>query len=288
MEDHEALISAQSLAGELGDSTLRVMDCRFNLQQPAAGRQAYEEAHIPGAAYAHLDDDLAGPVTPTSGRHPLPAVAVIARFFGQVGIDASSRVVVYDDMSGAIAARAWWLLRWLGHRQVALLDGGFAAWQELGLPTESGAAALESREFEAAPQPGLVIETPEIVAAAAKPAALRLIDARDAVRFRGEQEPIDTVAGHVPGTVNLPFMESIGDDGRWKSAAGLREMWSDVLPDAAEAPFAVMCGSGVTACHLVLSSLIAGLPEPRVYIGSWSEWIRDPGRTVATGSGQGH
>ena len=285
MEDHETLISVEALSAKLGNPVLQIVDCRFNLLQPEAGRQAYEQAHIPGAAYAHLDDDLAGPVTAVSGRHPLPGVDAIAAFFGNIGIDPAIQVVVYDDMSGAIAARAWWLLRWLGHRRVAVLNGGFARWQAQGLATTSGTEKAAARDFMAVPQPDLVIETEEVVAAVDSGADLRLVDARDAVRFRGEREPIDAVAGHVPGAVNLPCGNNTSEQGLWKDPAELRRMWSETLPEAATAPFGVMCGSGVTACHLVLSSLLAGLAEPRVYVGSWSEWIRDPDRNVAVGEG---
>ena len=285
MENHETLITAELLAGELGNRDVRIVDCRFNLLQPEAGRQAYEEAHIPGAVYAHLDDDLAAAVTSTSGRHPLPDVAAIASFFANIGVDASTQVVVYDDASGAIAARAWWLLRWLGHNSVAVLDGGFGRWQAQGLPTKTGTEAVLPKHFDASPHPEMVFSTDEVLAAAESIAGLRLVDARDAARFCGEREPIDTVAGHIPGAVNLPCADNTRSDGCWKDAAELRKMWSETLPELADAPFGVMCGSGVTACHLVLSSLIAGFGEPRVYVGSWSEWIRDPGRPVATGAG---
>lgn len=285
MADHETLISAESLAGRLADPDLRIVDCRFNLLEPDAGVQAYREAHIPGAAYAHLDNDLAARVTATSGRHPLPEVHAIADFFGGIGIDATRQVVVYDDASGALAARAWWLLRWLGHRRVAVLDGGFTRWQRLELPTESAPRVATATEFRPQAVPGMVIETDEVVAAVAGHAELRLVDARDAARFRGEREPIDTVAGHVPGAANLPCGLNVGPDGLWKQPSELRKLWADTLQDGPERPLGVMCGSGVTACQLVLSRLLAGLSEPRVYIGSWSEWIRDPEREIATGAG---
>ena len=284
MEDHETLISAETLAEGLGDSGLVIVDCRFNLLEPDAGRLAYQDAHIPGAVYAHLDDDLAAPLTESSGRHPLPDVESLAGFFGASGIDATTQVVVYDDASGAIAARAWWLLRWLGHHRVAILDGGFAHWQQLDLPTEPGTTEATAREFVADPRAELVIDIAEALAAVNGTTDLQLVDARDAARFRGEREPIDAVAGHIPGAINFPCAINTGDDGTWKTQSELRALWSDTLTDAVTAPVGVMCGSGVTACHLVLSRVLAGLPEPRVYIGSWSEWIRDPSRPVATGA----
>ena len=280
MQDYQTLISAATLAEEIDNPVLRIVDCRFNLLHPGAGRQSYLEAHIPGAVYAHLDDDLAAPITRESGRHPLPDPTELAAFFGRIGIARTMQVVVYDDASGAIAARAWWLLRWLGHSRVAVLDGGFAQWQKLGLRLESGATDPEPKEFLGETQPERVLETAEVVAGIASPTRLPLVDARDAARFRGEQEPIDAVAGHIPGATNLPCSRNIGQDGLWKDSTELRQMWSETVPEALRAPFGVMCGSGVTACQLVLSSLVAGIDEPKVYIGSWSEWIRDRERPV--------
>ena len=279
MRDHHTLIPAETLCNELQNPVLRIIDCRFNLLQPEAGRQNYLEAHIPGAVYAHLDDDLAAPVTNCSGRHPLPDPDLLAVCFGRMGIDATSQVVVYDDLSGAIAARAWWLLRWLGHERVAVLDGGLTRWRALDLPLEAGAINVAAADFHGAARPELVIATDDIVMGLDG----ALVDAREPARFRGEQEPIDAVAGHVPGALNLPCSMNIRDDGTWKSGTELQRLWYETLPDGLDAAFGVMCGSGVTACHLVLSSLLAGIGEPKVYIGSWSEWIGDPDRPVARG-----
>ncbi|MDH3351443.1 MAG: sulfurtransferase [Gammaproteobacteria bacterium] len=282
MNDQSPVISAEQLETSLGSADLRIVDCRFELTQADAGRNSYLRGHIPGAVYADLDKDLAAPVTAMSGRHPLPDAAALALTFGQMGISRNTGVVVYDDCSGAVAARAWWLLRWLGHERVAVLEGGFARWKSLQLPIEKGEVVPVAREFLAEPRAQLVIETAEIMATPAE--SLRLVDARDAARFRGEAEPIDRVAGHIPGSVNLPFSASLNADGSWKDERALRDQWDDVLGDDSSRPFAVMCGSGVTACHLVISALLAGLPEPRLYVGSWSEWIGDPARTVATGA----
>jgi len=287
MRHHENLISAETLNSHLDRTDWRVIDCRFNLLQPQAGQRSYLQEHIPGAVYAHLDDDLAAPVGPDTGRHPLPDPEDLARTFGQFGIGSDTQVVVYDEASGAIAARAWWLLRWLGHMPVAVLDGGLARWRTLGLPLQAGPVRVAARQFEARPRPGLVVETAELAADRAAGAALRVVDARDADRFRGEREPIDAVAGHVPSALNLPCAENLGPDGTWKSGPELHRMWSDVLRDEPDEPFSVMCGSGVSACQLVLSSLLAGLGEPRLYVGSWSEWIRDPRRPIATGPADG-
>ena len=279
----EVLTRAGELAADLGGPNLRIVDCRFDLMAPESGQQAYREGHIPGAVYAHLDKDLSGPVTPDSGRHPLPALEDAEGLFSRLGIDADTNVVCYDSAGGAVASRAWWLLRSLGHRMVTVLDGGLQAWQALGLPVEPGTQSVARREFNGREDPGCVLTTPEIVADLAAAGRCVLVDARDAVRFRGEQEPIDTRAGHIPGSVNLPFSACLGEDGTWLDADSLRSLLLPILGEDADVPWAVMCGSGVTACHLVISGHLAGYSEPRVYVGSWSEWIRDPARPIGPG-----
>lgn len=277
------LISAAQLAAAIDSPQLRIIDCRFNLLEPDAGREAYVGGHIPGAVYADLDKDLAAPVTPDSGRHPLPTAATLASTFGKLGIAEDTFVVVYDNQGGAVAARGWWLLRWLGHNKVALLDGGLAAWTAQGSSLEEGVTAVESQDFVAERQNGWTIEVEEIAAAIENGSDLRLIDARAAARFDGSQEPIDTAAGHIPGTVNLAFDRSLDGDGRWRPMDELRQMWSELLSGDSTEPWSVMCGSGVTACHLAISAKLAGYPQPRLYVGSWSEWIRDPRRPISTG-----
>lgn len=274
------LIDADNLAGRLGDDGLRVLDCRFDLMQPDAGRNAWLSGHIPGAVFADLDRDLAGPVRPDSGRHPLPDAGEFAATLGRLGISNDTDVVVYDAGSGALAARAWWLLRWLGHEHVALLERGFAAWVVDGHGTESGESVVAPARFRGSPRKELVMTTADVVAAS----NLLLVDARDAARFRGELEPIDPVAGHVPGARNLPFSDTLNDDNGFKPSDELREIWKGVLGEPAGQDWAVMCGSGVTACHLAVSGLLAGYGEPRLYAGSWSEWIRDPQRPVGKGN----
>jgi thiosulfate/3-mercaptopyruvate sulfurtransferase len=276
------LTGTAELATTLGDRQLRIVDCRFDLMAPEAGREAWLESHIPGAVYADLDRDLSGPVTADTGRHPLPAVEQAVETFSRLGIDANTRVVVYDDSNGAIASRAWWLLRWLGHRHATVLDGGLQAWRSNNLPLESGVQEVVRREFEAAPVAARVLTSNEIAANL----DCLLIDARDAVRFRGEAEPIDAKAGHIPGSKNLPFTDCLGEDGTWRDADSLRARLQPLLGDDESVPWAVMCGSGVTACHLAISGLLAGYSEPRVYVGSWSEWIRDPSRPIGSGDRQ--
>ena len=277
------LVTPALMASMLDDPTVRIIDCRFELLDPDAGRRSYEEAHIPGAVYADLDKDLAGPVGPDTGRHPLPDASRLANTFADMGVGNDSRVVVYDEGSGAVAARAWWLLRWLGHDNAAVLDGGFAAWRAAAYATDKAMAGVGRGNFVAAPRNELVLETAEIVALGDRVKDLRLVDARAAERFSGLEEPIDTVAGHIPGSCNLPFSENVDECGRWRSPEAIRASLSRVLGEPRGQSWAVMCGSGVTACHLVIGGLLAGYREPRVYVGSWSEWITDPARQVARG-----
>jgi thiosulfate/3-mercaptopyruvate sulfurtransferase len=282
----ELLTSTDELAQRLDDRHTRIVDCRFDLMDTAAGRRDWLEAHIPGAVYVDLDKDLSGPVRPDTGRHPLPAVADAVATFSRLGIDAETRVVAYDDASGAIASRAWWLLRWLGHRQVTVLDGGLRAWQAQQRPLESGLHEVSRREFRAVAQPQQVLTSEDVAAALDAERDLALIDARDGARFRGEAEPIDARAGHIPGTRNLPYTACLDDDGAWLDGAALRRRFEPLLGAPGRRPWGVMCGSGVTACHLAISGLLAGFSEPRLYVGSWSEWIRDPSRPVGSGPRQ--
>jgi len=273
------LISVGALREQLGASDMVVIDCRFNLMEPEQGREMWQEAHIPGAHYAHLDDDLAGPVTPATGRHPLPDTAELAKTLGRWGISGGSKVVVYDDAGGAIAARLWWLLRWLGHEDVQVLNGGWQAWQRVG------EVSAEEPELRSGEYPGNPGQMPVLQAAAIQPGleqGLCLIDARAAARFRGEVEPIDPVAGHVPGAINRDFALNLDENGLFKSPEALKAEFA-VLDGFAAGLAACMCGSGVTACHDILAAEEAGFPAPALYVGSWSGWIRDPARPVATG-----
>ena len=282
MIDNDLLMSCEDLLDCVNDENVRVVDCRFSLMEPEAGRAQYLASHIPNAVYADLDQDLAAPVGPDTGRHPLPDVEAFAATLGRLGISSASHVVVYDQASGALAARLWWLLRWAGHARVSLLDGGIARWQALGMPLEKGQQDVIESRFVPKLQPDLVIDCAEIVAALPHVSTLRLVDAREQQRFLGVTEPIDPVAGHIPGALNVPFADSLQEDGSWENPAALRKLWKDALGDSLDSPWCVMCGSGVTACHLVVSALLAGLPEPRVYVGSWSEWIQDPDRPVCS------
>jgi thiosulfate/3-mercaptopyruvate sulfurtransferase len=298
---YTTLIEPEELAAPLardpsGGSDWAVLDCRFDLSRPEWGAAAYAAGHVPGASYAHLDRDLSGPVSAGSGRHPLPVPERLAETFGRWGIDDRVQVVAYDQGNGAYAARLWWLLRWMGHERVAVLNGGFAAWQEAGLPTDTAPAGRSPRTFTPRSVKGQVVSTAELERAlqAGELASGRsvLVDARAADRFAGQNETIDPVAGHIPGARNHPFARNLDAQGRFLSTAELRARWEATSDDAATgktdaARVIAMCGSGVTACHNLLALEIAGLRGARLYAGSWSEWIRDPARPVARGADAG-
>jgi thiosulfate/3-mercaptopyruvate sulfurtransferase len=265
-----------------GAASLAIIDCRFDLMDPDAGRRAFEGGHIPTARYAHLNDDLSAPVSARSGRHPLPDPQVFAATLGTLGIGSRTQVVAYDEANGSFAARLWWLLRWLGHAQVAVLDGGLKAWIAAGGALTSGTEPPASPPaiFQPNIDPAAVIGSAEIAALLRDPRRL-LVDARAAERFAGTVEPIDAVAGHIPGAVNHPFSINLAADGRFLAAEELRRRWQQDLAGRTPANLVAMCGSGVTACHNLLSLEVAGLPGAKLYAGSWSEWIRDPERPVS-------
>jgi len=266
----EQLISPAELAD---DDALIVFDCRFALLDPAAGRRAYDAGHIPGARHADLERDLSS-AAGDGGRHPLPDRDTLAARFRTWGVDNESRLVCYDQNSGAFAARLWWLVRWLGHDQVRLLDGGLDAWVGAGFKLATTAPELAAGNFRAG-EPLTRTLTAEQLGDADW-----LIDAREAARYRGEHEPIDTAAGHIPGAINAPFAGNLSD-GTFRSPAELRTRF-EALGIADDDNVACYCGSGVTAAHNILALKLAGYPEPALYPGSWSEWIRDPTRPIAT------
>ncbi|HKV96792.1 MAG TPA: sulfurtransferase [Gammaproteobacteria bacterium] len=279
---YTTLIDAKTLARQL-NSGWCIFDCRFALSDPSAGERAYAAGHIPGARYLHLDRDLASPVTPASGRHPLPDAEILAAKLAGAGVGADTQVVAYDDAAGAFAARLWWLLRWLGHPQVAVLDGGWAEWLREGRPVSHEPPPESARgNFRARPDDRKWLSSGSVLRRVHAGIG-RLLDARAAERFRGEQEPIDAVAGHVPSAVNLPYLGNISGNGRFQSAETLRTRFLAAFAGAASGETVCMCGSGVTACHNLLAMEVAGLSGGRLYAGSWSEWIRDPSRPVARG-----
>jgi thiosulfate/3-mercaptopyruvate sulfurtransferase len=276
------LIEAQSLAQRLDDPTWVVVDCRFNLLEPNAGRAAYAAGHVPSARYADLDRDLAKPPLASEGRHPLPSAATFAQKLGEWGIGEHDTVVVYDEGSGAIAARLWWLLGWIGHARAMVLDGGFSAWQRAALPVETASASWQRKSYpERAVAAAKVVATAEL--AHRQAAGDLVVDARATPRYRGETEPIDPVAGHVPGARNWPFSNNVTTTGQFRPAAELHRELAQLLDGRKPEQLVAMCGSGVTACHLLLAMAVAGLEGGKLFAGSWSEWIRDPARPIATG-----
>jgi thiosulfate/3-mercaptopyruvate sulfurtransferase len=277
------LVDVDTLARNIDRADWIVVDCRFTLTDPPAGRAAYDRGHIPGARYAHLDDDLARRPSASEGRHPLPDPATFAATLGRWGIGRGDTVVAYDEASGAIAARLWWLLRWLGHERCAVLDGGFAAWQGAGRPLEQTTPSCAPRPYETRlPNARDVVATDALVARQAD--GDLLVDARAAPRYQGEQEPIDPRAGHVPGARNRPFSANVTSAGRFRPPSELRSELLELLDGRDPGKLIAMCGSGVTACHLLLAMEAAGLPGASLYAGSWSEWIRDPARPIKTGA----
>ena len=280
------VIEPAEVARHLGDPRWVIVDCRFDLANPNAGYEQYRSGHIPGARYAHLNQDLSGPITPSTGRHPLPPLEEFARRLGAWGIDERSQVIAYDDAGGAIAARLWWMLHWVGHEAAAVLNGGLKAWLAAGLPLEVDERRPTPATFVARPRAEQAVTLDELVPALADRSVV-LVDARSADRFAGQNETLDPVAGHVPGARNHPFMSNLDAERRFLPTHVLRERWSKTLADASADRVVTMCGSGVTACHDLLALQIAGFSGARLYPGSWSEWIRDARRPIATGSESG-
>jgi len=282
---HQTLISAADLAAHIDDPAWVVVDCRHDLMNLAAGRGAYASGHLPGAVFADIETVLSGARNGADGvflgRHPLPDREVLADALRDFGIDDTTQVVAYDAHGGMFAARLWWLLRWLGHEAVAVLDGGMAAWEAAGQPLTT--------EVRTRPRGALNVRAPFVPTVTVREVLDNLesgkrivIDARAADRYRGENETIDPVGGHIPGAKNRFFKDNLGADGRFKDAAQLREELGALIDDPAAA--IMQCGSGVTACHNLLALEVAGLPGAALYPGSWSEWVGDPARPVAKGA----
>jgi thiosulfate/3-mercaptopyruvate sulfurtransferase len=283
MAHFTTLIDSRALSSQTGRDDFVIFDCRFDLANVQWGEAQYAEAHIPGARHLHLDRDLSGPITPHSGRHPLPDPETFARRLGSLGVDAECQVVAYDQGNGGHAARLWWLARWIGLTRVAVLDGGLAAWRAAGLPLDTSVRTPPGRALTARVRPEAWVASDEVDRLRTRPGTL-LVDARGAERFAGRNETIDPVAGHVPGARNRPFLDNLGADGRFLAADELRRRWTTLLGSLPPTGVVAMCGSGVTACQNLLALEHAGLSGARLYAGSWSEWIRDPARPVATGA----
>ena len=273
---YDTVIEPKVLFDTLNNSNWCAIDCRASLTDEDLGRRTYVAGHIPGAVFADLAKDLSGPlVSGTSGRHPLPDAAELAKTFGRWGIDADTQVVAYDAANGVYAARAWWLLRWLGHAAVAVMNGGVAAWQAQGYPLRSGEEHRASRRFPSRSSLTQIVLVDDIVE---RPATMDLLDARAEPRFRGEVEPIDPVAGHIPGARCLPFEANLDAQGRFLAPEALRARFDAYMQSGKQ--LVCYCGSGVSACHNILAMRYAALPEAALYPGSFSEWIQDPQRRV--------
>lgn len=282
---HTVTISTEELAQHLYDPQWAIVDCRFKLDNPAAGRQAYQEAHIPGAVYAHLDEDLSGPIVPgQTGRHPLPEIERFAATLSTWGIDANTQVIAYDDNSSVYAGRLWWMLRWLGHDNVAVLDGDWRHWQQEGRPTSSGVETRVAGSFEPQPRPNMQVSVAQVAANVAS-GRHKMFDSRDESRFRGEPSPMDPVSGHIPGAQSAWYARNLDANGKFLPADQLRARFDALLGDSAPEETIFYCGSGVSVHNNLLAIALAGYDTlPRVYIGSWSDWITDASRPVATGA----
>jgi thiosulfate/3-mercaptopyruvate sulfurtransferase len=274
----KTLIEPAELAAHVGDPKWVAVDCRFDLANPERGEQDYLDAHIPGAAYAHLDRDLSGTKTGTNGRHPLPTIDEMAARFGALGIAPGTQVVAYDQDSGMFAARLWWMLRFMGHEAVAVLNGGLAAWKRSGGALEAGPVSVSPATFESRPHPEWRLTVDQVAAGIDGV----LVDARSPERFKGVGETLDKVGGHIPGARNYFFQQNLKDDKTFKPADELRSQWETVLKGTRPTDAVMYCGSGVTACHNLLSLEVAGLSGARIFPGSWSEWSADQSRPVET------
>lgn len=281
----QPIVSAAWLRARLParDSRLVVVDVRANLKDPAWGHARYLEGHLPGAVFADTDRDLSAPKTGTNGRHPLPAVEGMAEVFGRLGIGPDSEVVAYDHASGLFAARLWWMLRYLGHTRAAVLDGGMDAWEQAGGSLVPGEETRAPQRFIPKPEPGMAVGLAEVEAGLRNGAHL-LVDAREPVRWRGEHEPIDPVAGRIPGARNHLWKESLDPDGRFRAPGELREILGALTGDRKRRRIVCYCGSGLSAAHDALALELAGIEDVAVYSGSWSEWCADPSRPVERGT----
>jgi thiosulfate/3-mercaptopyruvate sulfurtransferase len=279
---YSTFIQPSDLLAQINNPRWAIFDCRFDLQDASAGELSYLEAHIPGAQYAHLEDDLSGPITGLTGRHPLPSIEEMAALFGQWGIDAETQVVAYDSRGGGIAARLWWALKYLGHDAVAILEGGFPAWEREGYPIQSGKEQRSAAQFVPRLRPEMRIDIEELENHL-DDFSQGMIDSRSAERYRGEEEPLDPVAGHIPGSLNRFWGSNLDEDHRLLAADTLREKFLTLIGDKQPSDLVVYCGSGVTGCFNLVIMEHLGMPGARLYPGSWSEWCADEDRPIKVG-----
>ena len=279
------LFTAPELHATLDDKGCVVVDCRFDLSDPGSGYKNYLKDHIPSAVYAHLDDDLSSPVRGNTGRHPLPDADKFAAFLASCGWQPGDKLVAYDNAGGAIAARLWWLMKYFGHDCAGLLDGGIAAWQSAGYALQSGHAnTVKSAAVSLMPRYDLVVSASEIFENLSTQTSV-LVDVRASERYNGETEPLDSVAGHIPGSINYPLQLSLSGNGVFKPQQEIRNGLLERLVGHQDKGVVYMCGSGVTACHTMFAAEFAGLEESRIYAGSWSEWIRNASHPIETQTG---
>ena len=279
--DYRTIVSAAELQRSLANPALVIFDCRHELMNPDAGARAYAQSHLPGARFAHSETDLAGPKTGRNGRHPLPDPQAFMGWLGRNGVDANKQVVAYDFAAGSSAARLWWMLRWVGHERVAVLDGGWEGWVKAGLPVTAELLRITATNFAGKPRP-IWVDVGFVSSHLGDPSVV-VLDARTPERFQGLSEPIDPVAGHIPGARNRLFKDNLTADGRFRPPRELKQAFLDALGMAQPEQVVHQCGSGVSACSNLLAMEIAGLRGSRLYPGSWSEWVADPSRPVAKG-----
>ena len=278
----DTIVDCKTLAEHLRDPDWVVFDCRFALLSPDQGHKEYKKSHIPGSWYADLDKDLASAKQSSTGRHPLPDVDTFTTWLRVNGVNSDSQVVAYDASNGVFASRLWWMLRWVGHQNVAVLDGGWSAWLEGSYTTSKDIPPAQPGDFDGRPDDDMWVSTSDVEAIVNnQPSSTRIIDARIEPRFKGEVEPIDPVAGHIPGAYNYPCQRNLDERGYFLSGKELRENLEPILDTDDARRIINMCGSGVAACRNILAMEIAGWPETRLYVGSWSEWITDPTRPIA-------
>lgn len=277
-----SIINVNDLKENLDQPDWVVVDTRYDLADIGAGKKAYLDAHIPGALFADINDDLSGPPLTDHGRHPLPSAEQLNRLFSRLGINNNTQVVVYDQVSGSFAGRLWWLLRYMGHEQVAVLNGGWQMWEKAGFPVRSGEETRQQENFLGVPRSDWLITVDQI------PASRLLVDSRDPVRYRGDSEPLDRAAGHIPGAINHFWKDNLDENGLFKSPEIIHSEFKKFLGSIHPEEAVFYCGSGVTACHNLLAAAFAGLPVPKLYAGSWSDWCSDTTRSVVVGGEPGH
>ena len=280
--EYNTIISSAQLADIAANDDVRIFDCRFSLKDPQGGKKNYQKGHIPGAQFADMDTQLSSGITQTSGRHPLPQEKIFLEQLRVWGISNSTQVVAYDDVSGAFAARLWWLLRWMGHQRAAVLDGGLQKWEALGFSLSQDTVQFPRGDFAGKANMLWVLDIDSVSMELAAN-NITLIDARAADRYTGKDQKTDPVPGHVPGAKNLPFGGNLNEQGLFTSPEAIKKRFDQVIRDQEIDQVVNMCGSGVTACHNLLAMEIAGFTPTKLFVGSWSQWIRDPSRPIATG-----